>query len=343
MASYGGRLAPLAICALGLVLPVPQGPEAFAAPAQGVDPACAGPEEQVRDDDDGDGDCSEIEQAAVVAQENPGTLYSSASAALRTRDVARAVQAYRGIVDSSPKDGVALMYLAGWSNFLKDEGIGNDDDVDRYTNRLEEVDPARGADLGRMIAAISAQRGAQITEDVPEADDLRGAGTTIVALGAGLRPDGTMPDVLVGRLMKTLQVARADEDASIIVTGGKPQNGLAEADAMADWLAAQGVDPARIHKEDRSTSTVQNALNSAEILRSLRPEQLVVVTSANHVRRASALFELVAETVLDPGFELVSVASVDPAQTNYDEAAAPEPWELRAIYRDSFSVVRPGM
>ncbi|EFV14429.2 YdcF family protein [Segniliparus rugosus] len=340
MASYGGRLSPLIACALALLPQFGAVGAALADPSRGVDPTCADVASEHRDDDDSDdeetaSDCSSLQAQQVGATQSAGKLFADASAALRAHDVAQAVQDYRGVISVNPQDSVALMYLVGWSAFLGDE-----DDVERYKGQLEAVDPARGADVDRMLDAIRQQAGTQLTEEVPGPGELRGASTTIVALGAGLHPDGTMPQVLVDRLRKTLEVAQADPAAPIVVTGGKPQNGVTEADAMADWLVGQGVDPGRIHKEDHSASTVQNALNSAEILRSLRPAHLVIVTSANHVRRASALFELAAQPVLEPGFTLTSVASVDGP---YDEEADPEDWELRAIYRDSFSVVRPGM
>ncbi|MGL6235157.1 MAG: YdcF family protein [Segniliparus sp.] len=338
MASYSGRTAPLTVCALALVLPFLDAalvPGALAAPAQGADSSCADRDPQRHDDKAGAQECA-AEQ--VGAPQSTRSLFSAASAAIRARDVAGAVEDYRGIVEASPQDSTALMYLVGWSTFL-----GNEDDADRYKSKLEEADPARGADLDRMLSAIHNQTSAQITEELPGQESLQGSETAIVTLGAGLHPDGTMPQVLVDRLRKTLDVAHADPSAPIVVTGGKPQNGLTEADAMADWLVAQGVDPSRVHKEDRSASTVQNALFSASILQSLQPSHVVIVTSANHVRRAGALFELAAGPVLPPGFTLTSVASVDPAQAGYDEEADPEDWELRAIYRDSFSVVRPGM
>ena len=341
MASHGGRTAPLLACALALLLPqFGAVGAAVADPVRGVDPNCADGAAGYLDDDDSDEEdaaygCSGLQEQQVGAPQSTGRLFSDASAALRAHDVAQAVEDYRGVISVNPQDSVALMYLVGWSAFL-----GNEDDVERYKGQLEAVDPARGADVDRMLGAIRQQAGAQLTEEVPGPGDLRGASTAIVTLGAGLHPDGTMPQVLVDRLRKTLEVAQADPAAPIVVTGGKPQSGVTEADAMADWLAGQGVDPGRIHKEDHSASTVQNALNSADILRALQPSHLVVVTSANHVRRASALFELAAEPVLGPGFTLTSVASVDGP---YDEEADPEDWELRAIYRDSFSVVRPGM
>ncbi|ADG97493.1 protein of unknown function DUF218 [Segniliparus rotundus DSM 44985] len=344
MATHVRRTSSLAACALALLLSAfAVAGAAEASPVQGVDPSCADPQSQYSEDDDADGECSDPQPEPAIAQQDQGSLYSAASAELSAGNVAQAVQDYRGIVEAAPQDANALMYLAGWSTFLSQQGLGDTDDVDLYKSQLETADPARGVDLDRMLTAIQSQASAPLSEEVPAADSLRGAATTIVTLGAGLRPDGSMPQVLLERLKKTLDLALADPEASIIVTGGKPQNGLTEADAMADWLVGQGVDPARVHKEDRSASTVQNALNSASILRSLKPSQLVVVTSANHARRASALLELVAQTALDPGFDLISVASVDPAQAGYDESADPQAGELRAMYRDSFSVVRPGM
>jgi uncharacterized SAM-binding protein YcdF (DUF218 family) len=72
----------------------------------------------------------------------------------------------------------------------------------------------------------------------------------------------------------------------IIVTGGNPHNGVTEAWAMADWLICQGIPAYRVHMDHDAESTIDNADNSARIIREIGAQDAVVVTSANHIARA---------------------------------------------------------
>lgn len=58
----------------------------------------------------------------------------------------------------------------------------------------------------------------------------------IVTLGYALNPDGTMNQILIDRLNKTLEVAKQLPDAMIVVTGGVPKAHQTEGKLMADWL-----------------------------------------------------------------------------------------------------------
>lgn len=48
-----------------------------------------------------------------------------------------------------------------------------------------------------------------------------------------------MHDILVQRLETTLKMAKADQDAVIVLTGGVPKNHKTEGKLMADWLIAK--------------------------------------------------------------------------------------------------------
>ncbi|MBF6382919.1 YdcF family protein [Nocardia farcinica] len=118
----------------------------------------------------------------------------------------------------------------------------------------------------------------------------RGPDTAIVVLGYGLLPDGAMRPELVERLRAGYAQALLAPASPIIVTGGNPRNGTTEAAAMADWLVARGIPPARVHRDDRATTTRENAEYAARILAALGARDAVVVTSGDHVPRAVALF-----------------------------------------------------
>ena len=80
----------------------------------------------------------------------------------------------------------------------------------------------------------------------------------IVILGAGV--NGTEPSLMLSsRLQAALDFIADKPDIPIICSGGQgPGEDISEADCMAGWLIAHGVDEKRIYREDRSTSTREN-------------------------------------------------------------------------------------
>lgn len=130
------------------------------------------------------------------------------------------------------------------------------------------------------------------TEPAPSAQPLgfRGPQTAIVVLGYGLLPDGEMRPELISRLHAGYVQALLAPLSPIIVTGGNPRSGVTEAQAMADWLIGHGIPAERVHIEAEAVSTAQNAERSARIMRDIGMRDAVVVTSADHIDRAAALF-----------------------------------------------------
>lgn len=141
----------------------------------------------------------------------------------------------------------------------------------------------------RIIACTDAET---LTRQSPALLDLNPWGNNIVVLGAGLFDDGTMRPMLVDRLLAALQLARQYPQSPIITSGGAPKSGVTEARAMREWLVANGVHPGRITEEGTSWSTVQNAVNSARILADRGATGAVVVSSADHVKRAMVDFRV---------------------------------------------------
>lgn len=114
--------------------------------------------------------------------------------------------------------------------------------------------------------------------------------TAIVVLGYGLTPEGEMRPELMARLYAGYVSALLSPQAPVIVTGGNPQNGVTEADAMADWLVDHGIDRARIHTETKANSTVQNAAFSAQLMDAIGVHAAILITSADHIARALTNF-----------------------------------------------------
>lgn len=121
----------------------------------------------------------------------------------------------------------------------------------------------------------------------------------VVVLGAPLQPDGVTPGSwLHARLEMALRSYRRVDSSSsdygvqgcrILVTGTQE-----EASAMRSFLSARGVPAAHLLVESNSKDTIQNAINTAQmLLAEQRMHEIVVVTSSFHVRRAREYFEAI--------------------------------------------------
>ena len=111
----------------------------------------------------------------------------------------------------------------------------------------------------------------------------------LIVLGA--KVNGVTPSyAMVDRLQAALNYLNAHPQSTVIVSGGQGDDeGISEAEAMAVWLKAHGIDESRILKEDQSETTRQNLENSFAIIRANggNPSNgVAIVTSEYHLYRA---------------------------------------------------------
>ena len=116
----------------------------------------------------------------------------------------------------------------------------------------------------------------------------------VIVLGAGLRGREVTP-LLGARVERGIEWARRETGRAgrpvLVMSGGKgPDEEVSEAEAMASYAVAHGVDPDGVLLEDRSRTTQENLLNSARLL-AARGEvsRVAVVTSSFHAFRAALL------------------------------------------------------
>jgi uncharacterized SAM-binding protein YcdF (DUF218 family) len=148
--------------------------------------------------------------------------------------------------------------------------------------------------LGGALPAISQ------AEPAPAAKDF--SKPAIVILGYGLKPDGTMREILRRRVLTGLIVAQFFPQSPIIVTGGNPQNGKTEAGQMRNMLQLLGFPANRIIVEDKANSTVQNARFSVPLAKEAGTSGIILVTSTTHQGRADGDF-------VDAGGNLLATVS----------------------------------
>lgn len=141
---------------------------------------------------------------------------------------------------------------------------------------------AIAAALGGVSPAVAQAQPAAAAKDFSK--------PAIVILGYGLKPDGTMREILRRRVLTGLIVAQFFPQSPIIVTGGNPQNGKTEAGQMRNMLALLGFPANRIIVEDKANSTVQNARFSVPLAKEAGASGIILVTSTTHQGRADGDF-----------------------------------------------------
>lgn len=118
-----------------------------------------------------------------------------------------------------------------------------------------------------------------------------GSGTSdyVIVLGMALE-DGQPTQDLLYRLETARDYAEEHPESVLILTGGNPDaQGRTEAAAMRDILVEKGFSEERIVLEDRAANTVENFVNTAELI---DPDTPVMLVSSNyHMNRAVKLAE----------------------------------------------------
>ena len=119
-------------------------------------------------------------------------------------------------------------------------------------------------------------------------DTADGTEDAVIVLGAGIRGD-QVTLTLQYRLDACLDYIEQNPEALIVVSGGQgPQETTTEAKAMERYLIRKGVDPNKIIKEERASSTIENFQFSKQLLdeRLEKPYTIVLVTNDFHIYRA---------------------------------------------------------
>lgn len=161
--------------------------------------------------------------------------------------------------------------------------------------------PAARVVLGGLAAVVAA---ALVTAEIPVLSASRGDAAAeapyLVVLGAGV--NGTTPSrSLQDRLVAARDYLQAHPATVAIVSGGQGAGeDISEAQAMQDWLVANGIAPERIVQEDRSTSTQENLTNSFALIEArgdAPADGVAIVSSEYHLYRAKCKAQRLGATV----------------------------------------------
>lgn len=252
-------------------------------------------------------------------------LISAANAQIYNGNVDKAITLFEQGLSTAPDDLDLNTYLATWQRFK-----GNQGKADDYFKRVSELNSGRAADLKGIFDTIDRVNATPLKER--QGREKKKGRQAIVTLGYALNPDGSMHEILLGRLETTRSLAQANPAALIILTGGVPQNRQTEGKLMADWLVKKGVDRSRIIEENYATSTVENALYSGYALARHQIQYATLVSSASHVRRGQTLLEIACWQSGPTGIQIDSVSYPDKPLSALAKVSDSE---LLGIYRDA--------
>lgn len=133
----------------------------------------------------------------------------------------------------------------------------------------------------------------------PPADgEIGDADTVVILAGRMLRRDrvrrqAKLGDSTLRRCLHGARLYRRGGIKLVVVSGGKvckSEPGPPSAHVMKAFLIEQGVPADRLLAEDRSTTTYENAVQTAKLLRQRGVRKIVLVTDATHLRRAERCF-----------------------------------------------------
>ncbi|WAJ28237.1 YdcF family protein [Antarcticirhabdus aurantiaca] len=265
-------------------------------------------------------------EAAKLAPERLDFLFAVASSQILQKKTDQAAATYRSILAKDPNSFEAQAWLEALARIRNNETLAS------LTHQsLAGLDAERAETYRRLFGRVE-----QIMAEKPNADIATIPGkTSIVVLGYALAKDGTAEKPLLDRLNVALKVAQANPAARVMVTGGQPQAGVTEGDVMMRWLVERGIDRDRIMIEDKSKDTVGNMLNVANLLRRHTADNVILVTSSSHMRRARVVLE---EALSQTGISALVVPVVALDAPSMDEAVNVSADERLVVYRDLMRV-----
>ena len=134
----------------------------------------------------------------------------------------------------------------------------------------------------------------------------------IVVLGAGMSADGTLHRETVARVTTGVDLFQRGQAPAIHFTGGRAvPDGPSAGAQMARLAISQGIPAGVISVEERSLSTLQNALFSRPMLADA--QSVILVTEAFHLPRAAASFRWM-------GYDRITTAHAGRFRRNADGA-----------------------
>ena len=271
-----------------------------------------------------------FKQATIIDPLDIDLKRSLASAQVLQNDLPEALNTLEEISNIEPDNFEAIVLHAVYSRVSGDEAAYEDG-----LDRLAEIDEERADHYIELVDSVDQIKETELNEEVP--GNLPEENHTFITLGYALSEEGEMEETLIERLNVTLEAAEAYPNSKLIVTGGVPKAGNTEAELMAEWLIDKGIEEDRIIQEPLSTDTVENSLFAMDIVQNEELEDITLITSASHMRRALTTFNEANNLLLELAGENTEREFTNLVYMDFeseDEAMDIPTEEEMTIYRD---------
>ena len=117
------------------------------------------------------------------------------------------------------------------------------------------------------------------------------AADAIVVLAAAVDPDGTLSPESLARAVTGITLYREGRAPLLVLSGTSGREGPSEAEVRAGLARSLGVPSEAILTETSALTTREEAARIGAMLRVRRVRRVLLVTDAQHMRRARPLFE----------------------------------------------------
>jgi len=117
-----------------------------------------------------------------------------------------------------------------------------------------------------------------------------GKADVIIVPGMELAADGRGHSILWNRMLAAELALKAGEAPRIIVTGGKPKNGVTEAQRMLEYARELDFPDGAILAEHKARSSVENARFAADLMVEQGMRSALVLSDRRHLRYAIPVF-----------------------------------------------------
>lgn len=105
----------------------------------------------------------------------------------------------------------------------------------------------------------------------------------ILVLGAGIKPDGSLSNILHERVLVAAELYFAGASQRILVSGDNSRKDYNEPDAMKDYLTGRGIDEKVVFADYAGFDTYDSVYRAKEIFRA---KKIIIVTQDFHISRA---------------------------------------------------------
>ncbi|MGQ4005905.1 YdcF family protein [Francisellaceae bacterium CB300] len=255
------------------------------------------------------------------------------------QDKTKSKQTIQNLVKEYPNDPIVQIYSTAYA-FVLEFG-----DYRKSLDKLKQSTWEKMPHYVKSFDVIEKSFNLRVDTSANEMQINNNARPVIVVLGFALHSEGIMDSVLVERLKVALEAYKQYPNAQIIVSGGGVVAGVTEAYKMKQWLINHKVPAKQVTLEDKSISTVWNALNTTNLIKDLKPtvKDIILVTSDSHIRRAHAVFEQALENDNLP----IKIHNLASATKDYNLSEPITNHEKSLIIKDTFRTAgiwqMPGM